>query len=269
MRLVGNDSLMGFSERFQGANRIDAGRLSPYWGEHAARYHFALERVAGKKVLDIACGTGYGIGLLRKSARFVCGVDIDREAALQARSECGDRSAVVLGDGLRLPFHDKCFDVVTSFETIEHLHDRLGFLRELERVLAPGGVLLISTPNARYTKPKAGKPLNPFHVYEYTPDEFREQLSRVFLIEEHLGQSLEIGNRISPFFIDQQRLPRKPSVQIRLFFWRVMNKFPLGLRERLSEAIWNRPFYPTEADYLFSSERLAEAPVQLAVCRKK
>jgi len=130
---------MGFSERFQGANRIDAGRLSPYWGEHAARYHFALERVAGKKVLDIACGTGYGIGLLRKSARFVCGVDIDREAALQARSECGDRSAVVLGDGLRLPFHDKCFDVVTSFETIEHLHDRLGFLRELERVLAPGG----------------------------------------------------------------------------------------------------------------------------------
>lgn len=260
---------MGVSERFQGANVIDAGRLSPYWGEHAARYRFALERVAGKRVLDIACGTGYGIGLLQKTARFVCGVDIDAEAAVQARSECAENSSVILGDGLRLPFETGSFDVVTSFETIEHLHDRPGFLRELERVLVPEGLLLLSTPNAHYTRPINGKPSNPFHIYEYTPEELAEELGKVFIVQEHLGQSLEIGKRISPFYLDQQRLPRKPAVQAKLFGWRVMNKFPLGLRERLSEAIWKRPFYPTEADYIFSGEKLAQAPVQLAICRKK
>ncbi|MBK9164635.1 MAG: methyltransferase domain-containing protein [Acidobacteria bacterium] len=260
---------MGVSERFQGANVIDAGRLSPYWGEHAARYRFALEMVAGKRVLDIACGTGYGIGLLQQTARSVCGVDVDAEAAAQARLECGESSAVILGDGLRLPFTDASFDVVTSFETVEHIHDRPGFLRELERVLSPGGFLLLSTPNAHYTRPVNGKPSNPFHVYEYTPEELGEELRKVFIVEEHLGQSLEIGKSISPFYLDQQRLPRKPIVQAKLFGWRVMNKFPLGLRERLSEAIWKRPFYPTEANYLFSEEKLAKAPVQLAVCRKK
>lgn len=260
---------MGVSERFQGANVIDAGRLSPYWGEHAARYRFALERVDGKRVLDIACGTGYGIGLLQRSARFVCGVDVDNEAARQARSECAENAAAILGDGLRLPFRDASFDVVTSFETVEHIHDRPAFLRELYRILKPEGCLLISTPNAHYTRPVNGKPSNPFHIYEYTPEEFAEELKKVFVVHEQLGQSLEIGKGISPFYMDQQRLPRKPAIQAKLFGWRVMNKFPLGLRERLSEAIWKRPFYPTESDYAFSREKLGEAPVQLAVCRKK
>lgn len=260
---------MGVSERFQGANVIDAGRLSPYWGEHAARYRFALERVEGKRVLDIACGTGYGIGLLQQTARSVCGVDVDKEAAAQARRECGENSAVILGDGLRLPFEDASFDVVTSFETIEHINDRPGFLRELGRILTAEGSLLISTPNAHYTRPVNGKPSNPFHIYEYTPEEFAEELKGEFIVHAHVGQSLEIGKRVSPFYIDQQRLPRKPAVQAKLFGWRVMNKFPLGLREKLSEAIWKRPFYPTESDYRFSGEKLGEAPVQLAVCRKK
>jgi ubiquinone/menaquinone biosynthesis C-methylase UbiE len=260
---------MPVSERFSGANVVGAGRLSPYWGEHVARYKFALTYVTEKVVLDIACGTGYGIGLLQGTASFVCGVDVDAEAAVQARSECGVNAVVILGDGLRLPINDQSFDVVTSFETIEHLNERAAFLRELRRVLKPGGFLLLSTPNAHYTRPVDGKPSNPFHVYEYTPEELREELSSVFLIEEHLGQSLEIGKSISPFYQDQQRLPRKPATQARLFGWKVMNKLPLGLRERVSKAIWKRPFYPSEVDYCFSSEKLGAAPVQLAVCRKK
>src|SRR3954469_2197548 len=103
---------MAVEERFQGANTIDPGRLSPYWGEHVARYVFALQFVEGKRVLDIACGTGYGIGLLRSKAAFVTGVDIDAGAATSARYACGDNAAVLLGNGLRLPFADETFDVV-------------------------------------------------------------------------------------------------------------------------------------------------------------
>src|SRR5262245_3142175 len=114
---------MPVSERFQGANIIDAGRLSPYWGEHVARYRFALPYIEGRKVLDIACGTGYGVELLGRTAGFVVGVDVDAEAAQQALTECGENSAVLLGDGLRLPFGDGVFEVITTFETLEHLHD--------------------------------------------------------------------------------------------------------------------------------------------------
>jgi SAM-dependent methyltransferase len=260
---------MAVSERFQGANVIDAGRLSPYWGEHAARYRFALDHIERKRVLDIACGTGYGIGLLQTSAAFVCGVDVDPEAARQAVSECSDRSAVLLGNGVGLPFADGSYDVITSFETIEHLEDRVGFLSELERVLTADGVLLLSTPNAKCTRPINGKPTNPFHIHEYTPEELREEVERSFNIEAQLGQTLEIGNSISPFYNDQQRLPANIGIQARLFGWKVMNKLPLSLRERLSELIWNKPFYPTEADYNFSQQTVESAPVQLLVCRKK
>src|SRR5687768_5571800 len=107
---------MAIAERFQGANVIDAGKLSPYWGEHAARYVFALPFVRGRTVLDIACGTGYGIGLLKTKALYVAGVDVDLDAATEAGNECDEKASVLLGDGLRLPFRDESFDVATSFE---------------------------------------------------------------------------------------------------------------------------------------------------------
>ena len=260
---------MGVSERFQGANIIDAGRLSPYWGEHAARYLFALPYVAGKRVLDIACGTGYGIGLLKQKASSVTGVDVDADAAREARAECSGNASVLLGNGLGLPFADASFDIVTSFETLEHLHERPKFLHELERVLKPGGQLVLSTPNAKYTMPVDGKPSNQFHVFEYEPDELLKELTAHFEVETFLGQSLSKAIKISPFWDAQRRMSKDPVTQSKLFAWRVMNKLPLTLRERVSETIWNKPFYPTESDYIFSEEAIEKAPVLVAVCRKK
>ena len=181
---------MPVAERFQGANVIDAGRLSPYWGEHAARYVFAEAFIRGKSVLDIACGTGFGLGLMKASAASVTGVDVDFKAARNARSECGNNTFVLLADGLSLPFADNSFDVVTSFETIEHLHKRREFVAELRRVSKSAGTLMISTPNADYTTPVNGKPANPFHIHEYTPDELRQELAGQVSIERLLGQSL-------------------------------------------------------------------------------
>src|SRR4030095_14399700 len=102
----------------------------------------------GKPLRVIACGTGYGIGLMQTKAAFVVGVDVDVEAALEAVNECAERAAVLLGNGLGMPFEDKSFDLITSFETLEHFHERTAFLAELHRVLRPNGLLLLSTPNA-------------------------------------------------------------------------------------------------------------------------
>lgn len=260
---------MSVSERFQGANVVDAGTLSPYWGEHAARYRFALPYVRGKKVLDIACGTGYGLGILKRHASLVVGVDRDPEGVAAARAECDDRAGAVLGDGLALPFGDGSLDVAVSFETIEHLHERNSFLGELQRVLKPGGTLVLSTPNAYYTEPVDGVPSNPFHVHEYFPEELNGQLSKFFEVEKLLGQALSPDIRIPPFFDAQRRLPKDPLTQCALIGWKVMNKLPFGVREGLSKAVWDKPFYPTEEDYVFSETLVASAPVTVAICRRK
>ncbi|NJM51942.1 MAG: class I SAM-dependent methyltransferase [Blastocatellia bacterium] len=112
--------------------------LSPYWANILLDIH-CLPYIKDKQVLDIACGTGYGLAFLKGSAKSVTGVDVDIEAAKQAKSECDEKAHVLLGDGTNLPFHDESFDVVTSFETLEHLHDRKLFLSELKRVLKPNG----------------------------------------------------------------------------------------------------------------------------------
>lgn len=260
---------MAVSERFQGANMIDAGRRSPYWGEHAARYVRSSPLVANTSVLDIACGTGYGIGILGKSASYVIGVDVDAEAASEAKAECVGNSAVLLGNGLGLPFADETFDVVTSFETLEHLHDRDMFLAELHRVLKEAGMLLLSTPNANYTQPLNGRPSNPFHIHEYMPDALHAELSKRFHVDEFLGQTLDPSAGIPPFYEAQQRLPGDLSTRVRLAGWRGFNKIPFALREWLSERIWSTPFYPREVDYNFGESTVSTAPTIFAVCRKK
>jgi SAM-dependent methyltransferase len=256
-------------ERFQGANVVDAGRLSPYWGEHAARYVFALPFVDRRTVLDIACGTGYGISILAERAKHIVGVDVDPQAAAEARSQGGENSAVLLADGLNLPFVDNSFDVITSFETLEHLHGRAKFLSELGRVLRPSGMLVLSTPNALYTRPVKGKPANPFHVHEYEPEELREELGQQFIVERFWGQSLDPSIAIPPFYDAQQRLPNELSTQVRLLSWKAFNKLPFKVRERLSEMIWGKPFYPTEMDYNFDDREVKSAPVLVALCRKQ
>lgn len=259
---------MPVAERFQGANVVDAGRLSPYWGEHAARYVYALPFVAGKSVLDIACGTGFGVGLMKATAASVTGVDVDLSAARDAIVECGDNAFVVLGDGLSLPFSDKTFDVVTSFETLEHLHERAGFLSELRRVLKPAGMMLLSTPNANYSQPVNGKPSNPFHIYEYTPRELRGEIEACFTIEQLLGQTLDPSTGITPFYEAQQRLPGDLATRLRLIGWKAFNKIPFTAREFLSGMIWDKPFYPTETDYNFDEDSVTTAPTLLVTCRK-
>jgi SAM-dependent methyltransferase len=244
-------------------------RKSPWWGIHAARYQFAVQHVGGARVLDIACGTGYGLPVLQTRALQVVGADLDIRAARKARAAIGNgREAVVVADGCHLAFGDATFDVITSFETLEHLELRSQFLAELRRVLTPDGLCIISTPNANYTLPINGKPRNPHHLHEYTPEELLAELRKHFASFVLLGQVIDSRFVISPFWDDQQQLPRNPKVQARLLLWRVLNKLPASLRDRLSYALWGHPLFPGEADYEFSEETVKTAPVLIAICQR-
>src|SRR3989338_4662839 len=168
----------GFTRRSHGiAERQEIDPNSPWWTVHVARYRFAAPHVVGRRVLDIACGTGYGMSILRDAgAQTVIGVDLDLGSVRQAQAQLnGGRGGAILADGRHLPFADRRFDAVTSFETLEHLTERRRFIAELRRVLDSDGWCILSTPNANHTQPIDGAPRNPYHVHEYTPQELRAE----------------------------------------------------------------------------------------------
>ena len=147
--------------------------------EHLARYRWAAGAVAGREVLDAGCGEGYGARLLvrvGKAARCT-GIDVDEGAVAGAREAYGGEEALAFeaADVTRLPFEDASFDVVTCFETIEHVAAQQEAVAELARVLRPDGVLLISSPNRGVYPPG-----NPFHERELTAPEFEQLLRRSF-----------------------------------------------------------------------------------------
>ncbi len=201
---------------------------------------------------------------------MVAGVDFDLDAVRKARVAIGDGpDAVFVSDGCGLPFEDESFDIITSFETLEHLDDRMQFLSELQRVLTPTGLCMLSTPNANYTLPVNGKPHNPHHVYEYTPEELLAELQKQFSCIELFGQTLDPRFMISPFWEDQQKQSRTLIAQCRWLLWRVLNKLPMCSRDWMSQLLWGHDFIPGEMDYQFQPDTYEMAPVLVALCRRR
>lgn len=133
--------------------------------QHLERYRFACAESRGPRVLDIACGSGYGTAMLAQSGFDVVGADVDVGRVEEAR---GRWPGVQFeqGDVLNLDWDDDSFDTVVSFETLEHVVDGERFMSEMRRVIKPGGRLICSTPNIGFTAHP------PFHVKEYEPEEF-------------------------------------------------------------------------------------------------
>jgi SAM-dependent methyltransferase len=159
--------------------RVDVARRVPRTKEeceHVARYLWATNLVQGE-VLDVACGTGYGSRLLARAAS-VSGVDRAVEAVALARNRVN--GAFHVADVPPIPFADDCFDFVVSFETVEHIPEDEEFVREIRRVLRPGGYVLISTPNQDVSTVD-GTPLNEWHIREYTLGSLKELLENAGL----------------------------------------------------------------------------------------
>src|ERR1700681_2117770 len=189
--------------------------------EHWHRYAFARRFAAGKRVLDAACGEGYGSALLGAVAPSVVGVDIDASAIAHASERYGegDRVRFVTGSCSALPLPDASVDAVVSFETIEHLDaaDQPPMLAEFARVLKPAGVLIISSPNKRLYS-DARDYVNEFHRHELYRDGLAALLAKAFpaqrwfhqnvvpwsaIWSEETGEGVEawLGNagRVSPY----------------------------------------------------------------------
>lgn len=153
-----------------------------YWlRRHEAAYAAVAPLVQGLVVLDAGSGEGYGAALLRRTARAVLAIELDEPAAAHARATYAEVS-VVRADVAALPVRPGSVDAVVSLQTLEHLHDQAGFLAGCARVLAPGGLLALSTPNAATFPPG-----NAFHTHELELDELVELLAPHVAVTERLG----------------------------------------------------------------------------------
>lgn len=173
--------------------------------EHVQRYTFATNYAKGKSVLDIACGAGYGSYLLRAGgATRVIGVDISAEAIQFANDHYrSDEITFVVHDAEQ--FKNGSYDMITSFETLEHLDKRQQFLENTRSMLNEHGILIMSTPNKLITSPmkSPSEIRNTFHTYEYLEEEFVSALQKA-----GFTRIQKFGQHAYPWFFRNQIVSR-------------------------------------------------------------
>lgn len=167
--------------------------------EHLHRYAIAQKISAGKTVLDIACGEGYGSHLISKTAAYVYGVDIDENSVIHAQKKYGplkNNLSYKVGSTSKIPLEDKSIDIVVSFETIEHHDEHEQMMLEIKRVLKPAGMLIISSPN----KPVYNRavPNNIYHVKELAFGDFKILIDKHFSCAAFYEQRFVAGSLITP-----------------------------------------------------------------------
>jgi 2-polyprenyl-3-methyl-5-hydroxy-6-metoxy-1,4-benzoquinol methylase len=162
---------------------------SLYEYEHKQRYEFFASRCGGAAVLDAACGVGYGSEMLAKAgATSVVGADISMEALGYATQHFRlPNLQFIHCDVEQLSLPPESFDIVISFETIEHLRKPGRFIEQVSSVLRPNGVFICSTPNRDFAE--RGEVANPHHLNELSFDEFAHLFGNYFEIEERYYQT--------------------------------------------------------------------------------
>jgi len=158
--------------------------------EHLHRYAVAAELAAGKRVLDLASGEGYGSAMLAERAASVTGVELNESAVHHASSKYTRGNLRYLrGSMIDVPVPGVAqFDLVTCFEALEHVREQDDLMREVKRLLAPGGVLLVSTPNRLISDETHHD--NHFHLRELYFDEFKQLVGQYFAHAVYLGQGV-------------------------------------------------------------------------------
>jgi ubiquinone/menaquinone biosynthesis C-methylase UbiE len=139
------------------------------------RYHWAARRCSGKDVIEVACGAGQGLGLLKMSSKSIVAGDISPEVLEAARKTYGTTIPLLVFDADSLPFADAQFDVILLFEAIYYLPNIEQFLLEARRILRPGGILLIVTANP--------------DLYDFTPSPFSHRYLGVLELQTALSNA--------------------------------------------------------------------------------
>lgn len=184
-------------------------------------YEIAKQYVNGKHTADIGCADGYGTQYLADYTQTTIGVDYSETTIAEARIKHAAKTNLTFKSGSvpPLPLDSESVDVVTAFQFIEHIHPRLEFMKEVYRVLKPGGIFLCSTPNALMSIAR-----NPFHVHEYTFSEMESEISKVF--DSYTIQGVQGNVQVNAYYEDNAKWAKK-----------ILRLDPLGIH-KLIPASW-------------------------------
>lgn len=219
-----------------------------YWYQrHLVVYRWIAEQVAGKRVVDMACGEGYGSDILAAAgAEHVTGVDANPEAHEHARLRYV-RPNLGFARELVEEYDEPC-DAIVFLQTIEHVQEPKLLLERFASRLKPGGVIYVSTPNVLTLAPKgAERSDNPWHVYEYKPHEF-----------EALCQ--EVTPNVELFGLWHARKLRVHELAIRHARWDDLHKklgFTKRFYDRFIPAINSNDFALRQGDLTTSLDLIA------------
>ncbi|MDP3732372.1 MAG: class I SAM-dependent methyltransferase, partial [Candidatus Omnitrophota bacterium] len=219
---------------------------------HLKRYDFAKPFCMDRIVLDAACGVGYGAHYLAQVAREVIGIDTSREAITYAQEhyQKGNIQFKVMNVH-NLEFPDKYFDIVCSFETLEHLDEPKRFMFEVKRVLKENGIFIVSTPHMRRT---THNPKNPYHKAEFSHKELESLLKEYFINVEIFGQ-----RRLQSVFHYYLQ-------KIDIFHLRAL--LPNFLRRKICHTVKTQAWDEAGvSDFVISKEGLKRATELMSVCR--
>ena len=189
-------------------------------------YDFAVPYIKDKKVADVGCGLAYGTSLMATHASEITGIDYDSDTIATNKNRY--RQIVNL-DFIQssvppLPLANNSIDVVTAFQFIEHIHKRKEFIKDALRVLRPGGVLLMTTPNARKSLAR-----NPFHVHEYTFDEMMKELQST--AADFVLKGLQGDEKVNSYYHENGKWVR-----------RILKFDVLGLHKKLPAELLTVPY---------------------------
>lgn len=160
---------------------------------HIASYNFAKPFCTNKSVLELGCGSGYGSARIASVAQHIEAVDVAEDAIEYANSKYAANNLRFskIDPTQKIPFTDEQFDVVLSFQVIEHVLNDKAYLQEAQRLLKKGGVLLLITPDRKHRLFPIQKPWNRWHIREYSKSQLENLVSKFFIIQKSLCMSAQ------------------------------------------------------------------------------
>jgi len=198
-----------------------------YWFQrHVAAYKFACTHARGKRVVDLGCGEGYGSAMLAEIATEVVGIDIASDVIEHAKNRYRRKNLeFLLMDINDLSSLERSFDLAISFQVVEHLSDVNHHFSTVRNILRKSGVALFTTPNRLTISKGSDKPINPFHIREYTPDELHEKLKEYFQEVDIKGLFHSGILRVNEIIglVDFVKVYEMSKINPRYLAWRVLS----------------------------------------------
>lgn len=213
------------------------------------------------RILDLSCGTGYGADYLGSYADQIVAIDCVPEVVAKSRFDYPRPNVHFLAmDGCALGFRDESFDCIVSQDTIEHIRDDIGFVSELTRVLRPQGMLIIFTPHG---KGNGITPSDPYHIREYTADEFASLLTPHFTTIRWYGRRQ--GERLKTAERSMDSVRSLDPLGLRTCIPRPVRHWLGSMMSRLHGGPHLHDIVPTDIEY---AEGIAEDTNLIGVCVK-